>query len=171
MKDILAYTDGSAVSRGRNAGKGGFGVYFPDLEDKPTAFSIGFKDAKVGQMEVMALLYAIKAIDPNWRCKLIVYSDSEYVVKSFTENRLEKWVENGWKNSSGEVKNKKLWKEIRLNLKKRKKMKFEIHHIKSHQIEKEKDPSKIAKLVNDKHIMGNMVADSLADYKRHEDLI
>lgn len=40
---------------------------------------------------------------------IIVVSDSEYVIKGAGE-RMYKWKENGWKNSSGQVKNLELWK-------------------------------------------------------------
>lgn len=40
-----------------------------------------------------------------------VISDSEYVVKGVNE-RLLKWIKNGWKNSSGKVKNKELWEQM-----------------------------------------------------------
>lgn len=169
---ITAYTDGSAVANGKNKGKGGFGVYFPDMEGVPRAFSLGFKQAKTGQMEVMALLHAIinlpKLSEPTL---LIVYSDSEYVVKTFTENRLQKWVANNWINSSGKVKNRDLWENILNALSKKRFLKLELRHIKSHQVEKEKDPEKKKLLMQDPHIKGNMIADKLADYKRHKELL
>jgi len=173
MKEIIAYTDGSAVVAGKNKGRGGFGVYFSDLEGEPKAFSLGFKQAKTGQMEVMALLHAIIHVPKKNKepVKLIVYSDSEYVVKTFTENRLQKWVANDWINSSGEVKNKDLWKKILKSLEKRRFLILKMRHIRSHQVEKEKDPKKKELLKQDPHIQGNMMADWLADYKRHKKLL
>ncbi len=49
-------------------------------------------------------------------------------------------------------------------------MKLEMIHIRSHQVEKEKDPVKKKQLMEDPNIIGNMVADRLADYKRHKQL-
>jgi ribonuclease HI len=172
MKEIIAYTDGSAVVAGVNKGKGGFGTYFPDLFGEKKAFSLGFKQGKTGQMEVMALLYAIRAIPEDCKdIKLIVYSDSEYVVKTFTENRLFKWIDNGWKNAGGQTpKNLELWKQINHELMLRQ-IAFEMRHIRSHQVEKEKNIFKKKLLLKDPHIIGNMVADALADYKRHKNLI
>ena len=169
-KVIYAYTDGSSVVKGKNKGNGGFGTYFPDLFGKPKAFSLGFKQAKTGKMEVMALLYALKAMPDTYSetVKLIVYSDSEYVVKSFTEKRLKKWIAAGWRNSSGKVKNKKLWEKINLELISRGYLELEMRHIKSHQVEKEKDPEKRKILRENQHIKGNLIADFLADYKRHK---
>jgi ribonuclease HI len=172
-KTITAYTDGSASVAGKLAGQGGFGVYFPDLFGEKKAYSAGYKKAKVGQMEVCALLYAIRAMPfshPN-PITLQVYSDSEYVVKTFTENRLKKWIANGWCNSSGQVANKSLWVLIVDGLKRRPYMSLEMVHIRSHQVEKEKDPIKKEELKKNIHIQGNLVVDALADYKRHTKLL
>jgi ribonuclease HI len=123
-------------------------------------------------MEISALLYAILSTPKNYNEKvnLIVYSDSEYVVKSFTENRLAKWVSNNWINTSGKVKNKDLWEKLLYELGERKYLSLEMKHIRSHQVEKEKNPVAKAYLMQDPNIIGNMVADRLADYKRHEKL-
>lgn len=171
-KKIVAYTDGSAVVAGTRKGNGGFGTYFPDLFGEKKAFSMGFKDAKTGQMEVMALLYAVEAMPLKHPEKVIlqVYSDSEYVVKTFTENRLEKWISQGWTNSSGVVKNKVLWEKIVFGLEARSYLELELHHIRSHQVEKAKTDADKECLLKDKHIVGNMIADRLADYKRHNEL-
>jgi ribonuclease HI len=172
-KKIVAYTDGSASVAGKMAGQGGFGTFFPDLFGRKKAYSAGYKNAKVGQMEVCALLYAIRAMPEKclYPVTLEVYSDSEYVVKTFTENRLQKWILNSWTNSSGEVANKTLWIEIVKQLKKRKYMSLKMIHIRSHQVEKEKNLVKKELLKKDKHIRGNLIVDMLADYKRHTVLL
>jgi len=172
-KIINCYTDGSAVAHGKNKGLGGFGTYFPDIFGDKKAFSLGFKDTKTGRVELIALLFAlvglrnyIKANVIKEKINLFVYSDSQYVVKSFTEHRLERWISSGWKNSAGDVANKDLWVKILselygLNIN------FNIKHIKAHQVDKEKDECKKQELLKDPHIRGNLIADKLADYKRH----
>ena len=172
MKEILAYTDGSAVVTGKNKGNGGFGTYFPDLNGQHVGYRCGYKSTKTGRMELTALYHAIVAIDKTTICKLKVYSDSEYVVKSFTEGRLKRWIKAGWKTAaSQEVKNKDIWLEIVHAISKRPKMVFDIKHIRSHQVDKEKDKSKKMDLMKDPHIIGNMMADRLADYKSHDVLL
>lgn len=170
MRNIYVYTDGSAVVRGAMAGHGGFGTYFPNLFGEPKAFSKGFSYTKTGRMEITALLTAIKSIPKTSleKINLICYSDSEYVVKTFTENRLEKWIENNWTNSSGDVKNRDLWESVKKELGKRDFLTLEMRHIKSHQVEKCKDRNKKEELLKDPHIRGNMIVDKLADYKRHK---
>ena len=173
MRTIIAYTDGSAVIRGPNSGNGGFGTYFPDFYGVKKAYSFGYSKTKTGRMEIMALYHAISALYYSHKepIKLIVYSDSEYVVKSFTENRLEKWIKADWTNTSGEVKNRDLWEAILKALEGRKFLTLEMRHIKSHQVEKEKDKEKKKLLLSNPHIVGNMVADGLANYKRHNILL
>lgn len=169
---ITAYTDGSAVVRGVCKGNGGFGTFFPNYFGKLKAYSLGFKDTKTGRMEIMALYHAINAIPKNRKDvrTLRVFSDSEYVVKSFTEGRLERWIQAGWRNTSGEVKNKDLWKCVLKALNERSFMKLDIRHIRSHQVEKAKTEEEKSELLECPNIRGNRVADALADYKRHKEL-
>lgn len=168
MTTVIAYTDGSAVVSGINKGKGGLGVYFPycPVSKRNKGIHIGFEKTKTGRVEIMALLYAIKNFDIDYgeKITLKVYSDSQYVVKAFTDHRLKKWVSNGWKNTTGNVKNRDLWEKLLQALEARKHfMKLDIEWIKSHQLEKEKDLSKKEELKKDPHIIGNAMADRLAD--------
>jgi ribonuclease HI len=169
MKKILAYTDGSAVASGRLKGHGGFGTYFPDLFGKRKAFSAGYLVTKTGRMEQIALIYAIKAIPKNTECELEVWSDSQYVVKSFTEGRLKKWIKNNWISYEKEIANVDLWKVIIRELNNRPKMVLSMEWIKAHQIDKLKKSQKIERdeLLKNPHIVGNLIADKLADHKRH----
>ena len=169
MIKILAYTDGSAVASGKLKGHGGFGTYFPNLLGEKKAFSNGYLETKTGRMEQMALLYAIKAIPIDLKCELEVYSDSQYVVKTFTEKRLEKWIANNWTSYGKDIANVDLWKKIKKELDNRKDLKLSMIWIKAHQLDKLKKGDKEGKeqLLNDPHIVGNAMADILADHKRH----
>tara|TARA_R110002126_G_scaffold20212_1_gene75151 strand:+ start:257 stop:796 length:540 start_codon:yes stop_codon:yes gene_type:complete len=173
MDKIVAYTDGSAVVRGKSKGHGGFGTYFPNFYGSKRAFSLGFRDTKTGRMEISALYYAIVAFEIDHKADVLlhVYSDSEYVVKTFTEDRLERWIDNGWRNASGDIKNQDLWKAIIVALEQRDFLTLKMEHIRSHQVEKMKDPKEKKLLMKDPNIQGNRVADFLADYKRHKQLL
>lgn len=173
IKEIIAYTDGSGCVAGELKGCGGFGTYFPSQEHffkEAKAFSLGFMEGKTGEMETLALLYAIKAlpITSSELYKLVVYSDSEYVCKTFTEDRLYKWKAKGWRNTSGEVKNKELWILVDQELMSRKYLSIELRHIRSHSLDKVKSPEERKKLLANAHIVGNAIADQLANYKRFE---
>ena len=169
MKTVIAYTDGSAVVNGKMKGAGGFGAYFPNFYGNPKAFSAGYVDTKTGRMEISALYYAITAFYVNHKedIELTVYSDSEYVVKTFTENRLERWIKEDFYGK----KNVDMWKAIIKALEERPFLKLKMIHIKSHQYEKERNSIIRAKMLDNPHIVGNMLADKLADYKRHKKLL
>ena len=89
MKEIIAYTDGSAVVSGEYKGRGGFGVYFPDFYGNPKGVHIGYQHTKTGRTEQLALLYAIKSFYYSHKeeITLKVYSDSQYVVKSIRQRK------------------------------------------------------------------------------------
>ena len=163
MKEVLAYTDGSAVTTGVNKGRGGFGTYFPNLNGKKVGKYMGFEQTKTGRMEISALLYAILSIETNDPLILKVYSDSQYVTKTFTEGRLEKWKSNRWFSNGFQVKNIDLWKAVDKALLERPNLKLEMVWIKGHQVEKEKNPVAKAYLMQDLNILGNMTADHLAN--------
>ena len=46
-------------------------------------------------------------------CKVILYSDSKYLIDSVNKGWIESWQKNGWKNSKKEkVKNRELFEEL-----------------------------------------------------------
>ena len=169
MKKIIAYTDGSAVASGALKGHGGFGTYFPDLFGKKKAFSAGYLETKTGRMEQTALLYAIKAIPKDLECELEVHSDSQYVVKTFTEKRLDKWIANNWMSYEKQIANVDLWKKIKKELDDRCMMKLTMVWVKAHRLEdlKKGQIEERKELLNNPHIVGNAMADILANHKRH----
>lgn len=160
MDKILSYTDGSAVVKGEFKGYGGFGVYFPDLFGEKRAFSKGYTNTKTGRMEIYALLCAIRQIPIEYKGTLVVYSDSQYVVKTFTENRIIKWQKNNWEG----IKNVDLWKKVLHELMLRP-MRLEMRWQKAHMVDKY--PERKNELLQCQNIRGNYIADFLACYKRH----
>ncbi len=100
---IKIYTDGS--SRG-NPGPGGFGVLLL-WNGKLKEVSAGFRLTTNNRMELLAVIEAIKALKKN-NLPVLIYSDSQYVVKAINEGWLNKWMRT---NFSGGKKNKDLWTE------------------------------------------------------------
>lgn len=98
---IRIYTDGAA--RG-NPGKGGYGAVLLWGEHKKE-LSKGFRFTTNNRMELMAVLAALDALKKN-NLDLIIYSDSNYVVKAVNEGWLNKWIRNNFK---GNIKNRDLW--------------------------------------------------------------
>jgi ribonuclease HI len=98
---ITIYTDGSA--RG-NPGPGGYGVILLSGIYK-RELSQGYRLTTNNRMELMAVIAALEALKKN-DLEIVIYSDSNYVVKAITEGWLNKWIKTNFK---GGIKNKDLW--------------------------------------------------------------
>ncbi|MBX2933657.1 MAG: ribonuclease HI [Ferruginibacter sp.] len=101
MNTIHIYTDGS--SRG-NPGPGGFGVILM-YKGHRKEISKGYRLTTNNRMELLAVITGLKAITKK-DLPIIVYSDSQYVVRAIEEGWLNKWMKTGFK---GGKKNKDLW--------------------------------------------------------------
>lgn len=112
-EDILLFTDGSA--RGNPDGPGGYGAILVYLDSKGNEhereYSSGYKKTTNNRMELMAAIVGLEALTKP--CSVIVYSDSQYLVKAFQEHWIEGWIKKGWKRSQNDpVKNVDLWKRL-----------------------------------------------------------
>lgn len=101
---VLIYTDGS--SRG-NPGPGGYGIILK-YGGHERELSKGFRHTTNNRMELLAVIEGLKALRKKG-ISVIVYSDSQYVVKAIKEGWLKKWIANNFK---GGKKNPDLWKEL-----------------------------------------------------------
>jgi len=100
---ITIYTDGA--SRG-NPGPGGYGVVLKYKEHRKE-LSEGFRKTTNNRMELLAVIMGLEAIKkPNQ--KVVVYSDSKYVVESVEKGWLWGWIKKGFKGK----KNPDLWKRF-----------------------------------------------------------
>jgi len=101
---VLIYTDGS--SRG-NPGPGGYGIILK-YGGHERELSKGFRHTTNNRMELLAVIEGLKALRKKG-ISVIVYSDSQYVVKAIKEGWLKKWIATNFK---GDKKNPDLWKEL-----------------------------------------------------------
>ena len=104
MKSLIVYTDGAA--RG-NPGPGGYGVILIWGNVKKE-LSKGYRLTTNNRMELMAVIAALEALKKN-NLDIIIYSDSNYVVKAVEEGWLKNWIKTDFK---GGKKNPDLWKEF-----------------------------------------------------------
>jgi len=101
MQQVIIYTDGA--SRG-NPGPGGYGVVLIWGEVKKE-ISQGYRLTTNNRMELMGVIAALEALKKT-NLAVLIYSDSNYVVKAFEEGWLTKWIKTDFK---GGKKNKDLW--------------------------------------------------------------
>ena len=101
MNTIHIYTDGS--SRG-NPGPGGFGVILM-YNNHRKEMSQGFRHTTNNRMELLAVITGLEAITKK-ELPVVVYSDSQYVVRAIEEGWLKTWMKTNFK---GGKKNKDLW--------------------------------------------------------------
>lgn len=104
MKHIFLYTDGSCLG---NPGPGGWAsvLRFGDTDKE---LSGGFALTTNNRMEILAVIEGLAALKE--RCKVDLYTDSQYVRNAVEKKWLVNWQKNGWKNAAKKpVKNKDLW--------------------------------------------------------------
>ena len=101
QKELIVYTDGAA--RG-NPGRGGYGAILKWGENTKE-LSKGFRHTTNNRMELMAVIAALEATKREG-LNILVYSDSQYVVKAVEQGWLKNWIATNFK---GGKKNKDLW--------------------------------------------------------------
>lgn len=104
MSQLIIYTDGA--SRG-NPGPGGYGAIL-QFGGKEKELSAGYRKTTNNRMELMAVIAALEALKKDG-LDILVYSDSQYVVKAVQEGWLKNWLATGFK---GGKKNRDLWERF-----------------------------------------------------------
>ena len=126
---VVIYTDGS--SRG-NPGPGGYGTVLEYVDTKGNLhtreYSAGYELTTNNRMELMGVIVGLEALTKA--CTVDVYSDSQYVVKAFTEHWIDGWIQKNWKQGTkSPVKKIDLWKRL---LEAKRKHQGLFHWIKGH---------------------------------------
>ena len=107
MEKIIIYTDGACSG---NPGPGGWAAILI-YNGKEKEISGGNKNTTNNIMEITAVIEGLKAL--KYPCEVELYSDSAYVVNTFTQGWIFNWMQKGWKTASGDsLKNKELWQEL-----------------------------------------------------------
>lgn len=112
MGTVYAYSDGGCSP---NPGLGGYGVIqrFTDNngEVHERELYAGYTYSTNNRMELTGAIVALNTIACS--CDVILTTDSEYVVKGFTEGRIEYWSTHNWKTKSKtRAKNRDLWEKL-----------------------------------------------------------
>ena len=104
MKDIIVYTDGACSG---NPGIGGWGAILM-CEPYTKKISGAEHSTTNNRMELTAVVKALTCIKQPSR--VVVYSDSAYVVNAFVQDWITSWQSSGWRTSGKKpVQNKDLW--------------------------------------------------------------
>ena len=111
MHNLFAYTDGACSG---NPGPGGWGVLLVAKNQnkiiKERELFGGQEDTTNNQMELLAAISALEALDRPSKIKII--TDSSYLKNGVTQ-WLENWKNNKWKTASKKpVKNAELWRRL-----------------------------------------------------------
>ena len=99
--ELVIYTDGAA--RG-NPGPGGYGAILKwgSVEKE---LSKGYRLTTNNRMELMAVIAALESLKRD-NLDIVIYSDSQYIVRAVQEGWLKNWIATNFK---GGKKNKDLW--------------------------------------------------------------
>jgi ribonuclease HI len=106
VKDrIIIYSDGGSIN---NPGPGGYGVVI--IEDgKRNELSGGFRKTTNNRMELTGAIRGLAGFENP--VKVLLRTDSQYVVKGIMEGWAIKWRKNGWMRTRNEpAENCDLWK-------------------------------------------------------------
>ncbi len=104
---VEIYTDGACSG---NPGPGGYGVILK-YRDALKELSGGFVCTTNNRMELMAVIKGLEALTRP--CRVILYSDSQYVINALTRGWVEKWRASGWRRANKcPAKNADLWEKL-----------------------------------------------------------
>ena len=104
LKEINIYTDGACLG---NPGPGGYGIIL-DAGGARKQKSGGFRLTTNNRMEITAAIVGLESL--SQRCKVTVFSDSQYLVRAMTEGWAAKWRAKGWmRNNKEKALNPDLW--------------------------------------------------------------
>lgn len=99
---LTIYTDGS--SRG-NPGPGGYGAIMI-WKGVRKELSKGYRRTTNNRMELLSVIAALESLNRKG-LNIVIYSDSQYVVKAVQEGWLKNWIRTDFK---GGKKNSDLWR-------------------------------------------------------------
>ena len=104
---VLAFSDGSALG---NPGQGGYGVVLK-YGEATKELSGGYRYTTNNRMELLGAIVALETL--KRRCRVILTTDSRYVVNGISEGWAERWRANGWRRGKrGKALNPDLWTRL-----------------------------------------------------------
>ncbi len=106
-KKVRVFTDGACTG---NPGPGGYGIIL-EHGDKRREISGGFRLTTNNRMELMAAIVALEAL--RFRCTVVLFTDSQYVLNGIQKGWAKRWKENGWRLANkDQAVNVDLWERL-----------------------------------------------------------
>jgi len=107
VKKVTIYTDGAAEP---NPGPGGYGVVLI-YGTKRRELSGGFRRTTNNRMELLAAIEGLAALKEP--CKVVLHSDSRYLVDAMNEGWARRWQKRNWRRKGREpALNADLWERL-----------------------------------------------------------
>ncbi len=108
---VSLYTDGACSG---NPGPGGWGAILR-YQGTEKELSGGVGDTTNNRMELTAVIKGLEALKQP--CRVVVYSDSKYVVDAISKGWLDNWMARGWRKAARKgqgdpVLNVDLWEQL-----------------------------------------------------------
>ena len=104
LPHVVIYTDGSYLA---SKDAGGC-CAFVKFQDKNITVVYGESKTTNNRMELLAIIIGLNILIQ--KCKVDIYSDSQYAINPFKDGYIHNWKRNGWKTSTKTpVKNQDLW--------------------------------------------------------------
>ena len=126
---IVIFTDGACSG---NPGPGGWGSIVALPEGTVRELGGSNKETTNNRMEMVAALRALAILETPPNCPIIVYTDSEYLIRGITQ-WIWGWRSRGWKNSEGkDVANRDLWEELSRHVGRLKPATIEWKYVRGH---------------------------------------
>ena len=106
-KTVYAYSDGSAIG---NPGPGGYGVVLK-FGDSLRELSQGYVHTTNNRMELLGAIMALESLKKRQR--VVLTTDSRYVVDGIEKGWAKQWRANGWiRPRQGRAKNSDMWERL-----------------------------------------------------------
>lgn len=107
LKPVTIYTDGGCSF---NPGPGGYGAIII-IENERKEISAGYRWTTNNRMEIMACIAALEYLKE--RSRVMLFSDSQYVVNAITKGWAKRWQRFNWKrNQEEDAENPDLWERL-----------------------------------------------------------
>lgn len=109
-RPIIVYTDGACSNNPGGPGGWAATLNYENRYDIISGYSL---ETTNNRMELTAVVQAVRVLMSKGYTKIIVNSDSAYVVNAFNKGWILDWSRNMWKTKQGtDVANSDLWKEL-----------------------------------------------------------